>query len=97
MGDKIQIAGFIGLLIFGSSLDSAGWFLGLVLVLISIFVMEIGYRLNKLEERRTRRNEKIQAINKRRQNDLVKEWVSSVRLYDTQRRQQVHTLHTEEQ
>lgn len=94
MGDKIQIAGFIGLLIFGSSLDSSGWVLGLILVVISISVMEIGYRVSKLEERRMKRHEKIQAINKRRKNDLVKEWVSACRLYDTQRRQQVHTLHS---
>lgn len=95
MGDKIQIAGFIGLLIFGSSLDSSGWVLGLILVVISISVMEIGYRVSKLEERRMKRHEKIQAINKRRKNDLVKEWVSACQLYDTQRRQQVHTLHSE--
>ena len=95
MGDKIQIAGFIGLLIFGSSLDSSGWALGLILVVVSISVMEIGYRVSKLEERRMKQHEKIQAINKRRKNDLVKEWVSTCRLYDTQRRQQVHTLHSE--
>lgn len=84
MGDKIQIAGFIGLLIFGSSLDSSGWVLGLILVVISISVMEIGYRISKLEERRMKRHEKIQTINKRRKNDLVKERVSACRLYDTQ-------------
>ena len=95
MGDKIQIAGFIGLLISGSSLDSSGWVLGLILVVVSISVMEIGYRVSKLEERRMKRHEKIQAINKRRKNDLVKEWVSACHLYDTQRRQQVHTLHSE--
>lgn len=96
MGKRIQAAGFIGVVLIASTLDSPGWKLGLVLFAVSISVMEIGYRLNKLEERRTRRNEKIQAFNKRRKNDSVKEWVSSVRLYDTQRRQQVHTLHTEE-
>lgn len=95
MGDKIQIAGFIGLLISGSGLDSSGWVLGLILVVISISVMEIGYRVSKLEERRMKRHEKIQAINKRRKNDLVKEWVSARHLYDTQRRQQVHTLHSQ--
>lgn len=84
MGDKIQIAGFIGLLIFGSSLDSSGWVLGLILVVISISVMEIGYRISKLEERRMKRHEKIQTINKRKKNDLVKERVSACRLYDTQ-------------
>lgn len=94
MGDKIQAAGFIGILIAGSSLDSEGWILGLVLLAISASVMEIGYRLNKSKERREKRHAKIQAINKRRKNDLVKEWVSACRLYDTQRRQQVHTLHS---
>ena len=94
MGEKIQAAGFIGILIAGSSLDSEGWILGLVFLAISASVMEIGYRLNKSEERREKRHAKIQAINKRRKNDLVKEWVSTCRLYDTQRRQQVHTLHS---
>lgn len=95
MGDKIQAIGFIGILISGSSLDSEGWILGLVFLAISASVMEIGYRLNKSEERREKRHAKIQAINKRRKNDLVKEWVSACHLYDTQRRQQVHTLHSE--
>ena len=94
MGDKIQAAGFIGILIAGSSLDSEGWILGLVFLAISASVMEIGYRLNNSEERREKRHAKIQAINKRRKNDLVKEWVSARHLYDTQRRQQVHTLHS---
>lgn len=95
MGEKIQAAGFIGILIAGSSLDSEGWIWGLVFLVISISVMEIGYRVSKLEERRVKRHEKIQAINKRRKNDLVKEWVSARHLYDTQRRQQVHTLHSQ--
>lgn len=97
MGNKIQTVGFIGILIAGSSLDSEGWILGLVFLVISASVMEIGYRLNKSEERREKRHAKIQAINKRRKNDLVKEWVSTCRLYDTQRRQQVHTLYTKRQ
>lgn len=95
MGDKIQASGFIGILIAGSCLDSEGWIWGLVFLVISISVMEFGYRVSKLEERRMKRHAKIQAINKRRKNDLVKEWVSARHLYDTQRRQQVHTLHSE--
>lgn len=95
MGNKIQAVGFIGILIAGSSLDSEGWIWGLVFLAISASIMEIGYRLNKSEERRMKRHAKIQAVNKRRKNDLVKERVSTCQLYDTQRRQQVHTLHSE--
>lgn len=84
MGDKFQAAGFIGMLISGSCLDSDGWIWGLVFLAISASVMEIGYRLNKSEERRGKRYAKVQTINKRRKNDLVKERVSACRLYDTQ-------------
>lgn len=84
MGDKFQAVGFIGILIAGSCLDSKGWIWGLVFLTISASIMEVGYRLNKSKERRGKRHAKVQTINKRRKNDLVKERVSACRLYDTQ-------------
>ena len=50
MGNKIQAAGFIGILIAGSSLDSKGWAWGLIFLALSVSIMEVGFILKKSKE-----------------------------------------------